>query len=245
MAGGFLLLEVGRDVPVGTVLAVTARASVEGATDPVPGNDTATGSLDVVAELNVGVSWSAAPYETRPGADLVVGLTVVNRGDAPVETFITVTDPTYADGTTGLPRSRVVSGPTDQPEGNCFGDKGVLYCTLLLAAGQQEVLEYGVRVDPADAGHVLAVRASSDTGSVDGTASDNVSVARIVVAEPAAAPTPAPAASSASALPSELAATGPDQRAALLVALGLLFVTSGVAAVRFSARPVGSLTGRD
>ena len=107
-----------------------------------------------------------------------------------METFVTVTDPLYADGTTGRPETFFTTFPTDQPGRTCFGDKGAVLCALTLAAGQQVVVDYRVRVDPADAGHVLGVRASSKTGSVDATTGDDVSVARIVVAEPAAAAPP-------------------------------------------------------
>ena len=176
-------------------MTFSARAAVEGAEDPEPGNDEATGSVVVVAERNVGISWGADDSTAEPSEDLTLSLTVVNHGDTAVETFVTVTDPLYADGTTGRPETLFTTFPTDQPGRTCFGDKGAVLCALTLAAGQEVVVDYGVRVDPADAGHVLAVRASSKTGSVDATTGDDVSVARIVVADPrtAAPPTSAPA----------------------------------------------------
>ena len=192
-AGGRLQLEVARDVPVGTVLAFAARAGVEGATDPEPGNDTASGSVPVVAERNVAISWGAPSYAARPSADVVVTLAVVNHGADPVETVVTVTDPTYADGTTGLPRTILDAVPPDQPGRSCFGDAGMILCTLTLQGGQRQVVDYVVRVHPADAGHTLALRAHSDTGSVDATSADDVAVTRLVVAEAqATASTPPP-----------------------------------------------------
>lgn len=231
--GGFMYLEVGREVAVGTVLPVVARARVEGATDAEPGNDTATDSVRVVDELNVGVRWAAARYSTPPTPALALTLTVVNHADAAVRTFVTVSDPVFADGKTGLTRSEL-NGDGSMPPFDCSGDPGFVRCDLDLAAGEQVVLQFSVRVDPADAGHVLGVRARSQTGSVDATRADDVAVALLDVADAATA---APTESSAAALPSELAATGLDLRApALLAVLGLLSVAGGVVAVRFSAR---------
>ncbi len=245
-AGGRLQLEVARDVPVGTVLAFLARAGVEGATDPEPGNDTASGSVRVVAERNVAISWGAPSYPARPSADVVLSLSVENRGDDPVETVVTVTDPTYADGTTGLPRTILDSVPPDQPGRSCFGDAGMILCTLTLRGGQRQVVDYVVRVDPADAGHTLAVRAHADTGSVDATAADDVSVTRLVVAVPQATTSTPPPTGDSTGSPggTELAATGSDARVTMALAvLGLLFVTGGVAALRFSRGAAGPRRG--
>ncbi len=242
-AGGFLELEVGRDVPVGTVLGVAARAGVEGATDPDPGNDAAAGSFRVVAERNVAISWGAAQYSARAPANLVVALTVVNHGADPVETGILLFDPEYADGTPGHPRSTVSDLPPDQPGRSCFSDPGSSRCTLTLEGGQQDVLEYVLRIDPADAGHTLSVHARSETGSLDGTVGDDVSVTRIVVGQRTTASTPA-GASTGTAPGAELAATGSDARVtAGLAMLGIAFVTGGAAALRFSRRAAGPRRG--
>lgn len=234
-AGGFLVLDAARDVAVGADLQLSARAGVEGATDPDATNDVAAGSVRVVEERNVAIAWVVSSQSAQPGADLVLSLTVVNHGDSTVETVVTVTDPTYADGTSGVPHSFVGSFPLDRPGRSCFGDPGAILCTLTLAAGQQDVLEYELQVDPADAGHSLAVRASSETGSVDATAADDVSVTRIVVAAAGSTDPPTEPADAASGL--ELAATGVDQRTALLVVLGALLMTTGVVALRYSTRP--------
>ena len=98
-------------MPVGTVLGFAARAVVEGATDPEAANDTASGSVRVVAERNVAVSWGAPSYAARPAADLVLSLAVVNHGADPVETVVTINDPAYADATTGLPRTILDDAP--------------------------------------------------------------------------------------------------------------------------------------
>ena len=69
----------------------------------------------------------------------------------------------------------------------------MILCTLTLQGGQRQVVDYVLRVHPADAGHTLAVRAHSDTGSVDATSADDVAVTRLVVAEAqATASTPPP-----------------------------------------------------
>jgi hypothetical protein len=139
----------------------------------------------------------------------------------------------YADGKTGLTHSELIGGGS-MPPFDCSGDPGFVRCDLDLAAGEQVVLKFSVRVDPADAGHVLGVRARSATGSVDATRADDVSVALLDVADPATA---APTESSAAASPSELAATGSDLRdPALFAVLGLLSLAGGVVAMRFSAR---------
>jgi hypothetical protein len=246
MAGGRLHFEVARDVPVGTVLAFAARAGVEGATDTEPGNDTASGSVRVVAERNVAISWSAPSYATRPSVDVVLSLVVVNHGADPVETVVTVTDPTYADGTTGLPRTIVDAVPADQPGRSCFGDAGMILCTHTLQGGQQQVVDYVVRIHPADAGHTLAVRAHSDTGSVDATAADDVAVTRIVVAEAqATASTPPPTGESTVAPhASEPATTGSDARGTAGLAMaGILLIAGGVAALRLSRRAASPRAG--
>lgn len=235
-AGGFLRFGASADLTPGTPLTFSARAAVEGAEDPEPGNDEATGSVAVVAERNVGISWDPVEYTAQPSDELQLSLTVVNHGATAVKTFVTVIDPVYADGTTGLPETYFTTFPTDQPGRTCFGDKGAVLCDFTLAAGERVVVDYRVRVDPADAGHVLGVRASSKTGSVDATAADDVSVARIVVAD---APDAAPPSSEpgVSAAGPELAATGTDRRTAvLLTALGLLLVAAGSTALRYSTR---------
>lgn len=245
MAGGSLQFEVARDVPVGAFLTFVARAGVEGATDPEPGNDTASGSVRVVAERNVAISWGAASYATRPSADVVLSLVVVNHGDDPVETVVTVTDPTYADGTTGLPRTIVDAVPPDQPGRTCFGDAGMILCTLTLQGGQRQVVDYVLRVDPADAGHTLSVRAHSDTGSVDATSADDVAVTRLVVAKAQATASTLPPTGESTASPGgrELAATGSDARVTLVLAMfGVLFVAGGVAALGFSRRAASPRT---
>lgn len=231
--GGFMYLEVGREVPVGTVLPMVARARVEGATDAEPDNDTVSDSVRVVEERNVSVSWAAERYSTPPTPALALTLTVENHGDEPVDTFVTVSDPFYADGTTGLTHSELnVDG--SMPPFDCSGDPGSVTCDLDLAAGERVVLQFSVRVDPADAGYVLGVRARSATGSVDATRADDVAVALLDVADAATA---APTQSSAAAPPTQLAATGLDLRdTALLAVLGLLSVAAGVVAMRFSAR---------
>lgn len=240
MAGGFLQFEVAGDVPVGASLTFVARAGVEGATDPEPGNDTASGSVTVVAERNVAIGWDAASYAARPSADVVVTLAAVNHGDDPVETVVTITDPTNADGT-GNARTILDAVPPDQPGRSCFGDAGMILCTLTLEGGQRQVVDYVVRIHPADAGRTLALRAHSDTGSVDATSADDVSVTRIVVAAPqTTAPTPPPTGESTAADDSsELAATGSDARVTMVLAvLGVLFVAGGVGALGFSRRAV-------
>ena len=101
------------------------------------------------------------------------------------------------------------------------------------------MVDYVVRVDPADAGHTLALRARSDTGSVDATAADDVAVTRLAVADPrATASTPPPTGeSTASPGGRELAASGSDARVTtVLGALGVLLVAGGVGALRFSRR---------
>jgi len=232
--GGFLRVEVGREVAVGTVLPVVARARVEGATDPEPGNDTATDSVQVVDELDVGVSWAAERYPTRPTPALVATLTVVNHGEGPVNTDLLVHDVRFADGTTGLTRSEVAAVAPGPPY-DCEPDLASVRCSLTLAAGEQVVLSFTVHVDPADAGHLLSVHARTKTGSVDATTANDDDLALIEVAGPAA---PAPTETTAGgAPPTELAATGSDLRAtALVAALGLLLVAVGAVAVRFSIR---------
>ena len=111
-------------MPVGTVLGFVARAGVEGATDPEAANDTASGSVLVVAERNVacqlGRTELSGPSGGRPGGDPGRG---EPRAD-PVETVVTISDPTYADGTTGLPRTILDDAPRTSRGAAVSGTRG-------------------------------------------------------------------------------------------------------------------------
>ncbi len=148
----------------------TAEVTTEGSHDPEPGNNQATGSVQILSTADLSITKVDAPDPVKAGENLIYTLTVNNAGPSPAEAVV-ITDL--------LPAGVQLVGTPTTTVGNC--GVGTTTCNLgTLASGASAIITIEVKVLPETRGQ-LENSANVTSATYDPNNSNNSATAGTTV----------------------------------------------------------------
>jgi uncharacterized repeat protein (TIGR01451 family) len=164
-----IVVKVNSSVANGSTINNSATAATTGATDPVPGNNTATATTSVIAQADLSITKTDGVTSAVPGTGVTYTIVVTNSGPSDA-TGVSVAD-TFPSDLTGV---AFTSSPSGGATGNTASGSGNISDTLNMPTGSSVTYTVNATVKSSATGTLSnTATVTAPAGVTDNDTSNN------------------------------------------------------------------------